>query len=436
MNTSTQASNAPRSAGLREGEHADNYFGHDRAELRSLLPHTTRRLLDVGCGSGTLGAVFKSEAAGRYAAGVEGFPDAAANARRRLDAVYEVDLNTFTGLPPEAGQFDAMTFGDVLEHLNDPERTLAALLPSLAPGGVIAISVPNINHWSVVCPLSIMDAFTYEDAGLLDRTHVNFFTLDSVSAMFDRLGLRAITVGMTKPVELPTEATPFVHRIAAATGDAYEAVARATAYQYLVSATLDGPAPTPVAAPVAPRIATPGLDALVPPGKRVVRVAADAPPGLPLDHRVLADIEGADDSWPRAFVLDSVLGHTRSPERVLEALAETMGDEDVAVLGVRNVRYWGILAPLLLHDEWLYTAGELADHPQRLFTAASLRGHIADAGLEVVAWEDDSVPMPPENDALLTALRGYANVDEDDARTAFERRWMRVLVRTTAGAGA
>lgn len=435
VTTSTQSSNQARSAGLREGEYADNYFGHDRQDIRLMLPSGTRRLLDVGCGAGTLGAVFRTERPGRYAAGVEGFPEAAAAARTRLDAVYEVDLNTFDGLPAEAGQFDAMTFGYVLEHLNDPERTLAALLPSLAPGGVIVISVPNINHWSVVAPLCILDTFQYEDAGLLDRTHINFFTLNAVSDMFDRLGLRAYAVNMTQPLELPDQAVPFIHRIAAATGDAMEAVARATAYQYLVGATLAGPLPAVSAAPVAPRIPTPGLDAVVPQGMRVVRLGADAPAGLPIDGPVLADLAAADASWPRAFVLDSVLGHTRSPERVLETLAATMRDDDVAVIGARNVRHWGILAPLLVHDEWSYRSEHLADHPQRLLTATSLRGHIEDAGLEVVAWEDDSVPMPAEHDVLLSALGGYVNIDGACARAALERRWMRVVVRR-AGAPA
>lgn len=225
--------------GLRSDALADDYFEHDRPELRALVPLGAQRVLDVGCGGGALGAALKAE---RHCdvVGLEGVPEAATTAATRLDAVHRVDLERLTELPYPPGHFDAVVLGDVLEHLRDPEGLLRALLPHLAEDGVLVMSIPNVKHWSVVVPLLVHDTWTYTDAGLLDRTHVHFFTLEEISAMLERLGLAVhhLTVSTLGPV--PPAVEPLLAAVAQMGGERDETAARLSAYQYLVVAGRPG----------------------------------------------------------------------------------------------------------------------------------------------------------------------------------------------------
>lgn len=230
-------------AGLRDAERPDagddGYFEHTRPELRALVPAGARRVLDVGCGAGALGAALRAER-GIEVFGIEGFPDAARQAGERLDGVLEADLDALEELPWERGSFDAMLFGDVLEHLRDPRRLLGALLPWLADDGAVVCSIPNVKHWSVVYPLLVHDRWRYEDAGLLDRTHVHFFTLEEIGVMLDELGLAAEHVGATA-VQTPERIVDALTDLAVAMGaERAETRGRLAAYQYLVVARPKG----------------------------------------------------------------------------------------------------------------------------------------------------------------------------------------------------
>lgn len=225
--------------GVRDAHGEDGYFEFDRPELRRLVPADAGRILDVGCGGGAVGAALKRERTCEVV-GVEGFPDAAARAAQRLDRALCLDLDALDALPADAGAFDAMIFGDVLEHLRDPARLLRALLPSLNPGGAVICSVPNVKHWSVVLPLLVHDAFTYTDAGLLDRTHVHFFTLDELGAMLDTVGLEATHVEATSMGPPPPALDALVDAAVRCGAEREETAARLCAYQYLVLARRAG----------------------------------------------------------------------------------------------------------------------------------------------------------------------------------------------------
>jgi 2-polyprenyl-3-methyl-5-hydroxy-6-metoxy-1,4-benzoquinol methylase len=226
----------PPAAGVRSELRGElgRYYEGERADLAALVPATARRILDVGCGAGSLGAGLKAQL-GAEVAGIELFPEAAAQAEARLDHLVRADLDRLEELPFPPGHFDVAIFGDVLEHLRDPERLLRTVRRHLAQDGRIICSVPNIKHWTVVLPLLVRDVFTYTDAGLLDRTHVHFFTLEELEAMLTRAGfeaehLDAHRVPMPEPVRVLAD-------VAAAMGaDGPETAARLEAYQYLLVA--------------------------------------------------------------------------------------------------------------------------------------------------------------------------------------------------------
>jgi SAM-dependent methyltransferase len=213
----------------------DGYYAGSRADLRDMIPMTARRTLDVGCGAGALGAALKADR-GIEAVGIEVFAEAADIAETRLDRVLRLDLQALTELPYPDGYFDAMTFGDVLEHMVDPYGLLRILKRYLAPDGVIVCSIPNVKHWSVVGNLLINDRWPYADSGLLDRTHVHFFTLTEISKMLDDVGFGVLRLNVQNANPMP-EALHVLVDVAAAFGtDRAEALAQLEAYQYMLCA--------------------------------------------------------------------------------------------------------------------------------------------------------------------------------------------------------
>jgi 2-polyprenyl-3-methyl-5-hydroxy-6-metoxy-1,4-benzoquinol methylase len=135
-------------------------------------------VLDVGCASGGLLAALDAEAGHRE--GIELDPVAAAAARAHADAVHvgpvdEVDV-------AEAA-FDVVVLGDVLEHLPDPHVALERAQRWLRPDGRLVISLPNVAHWTVRLGL-LLGRWEYRDRGILDDTHLRFFTRSSIEDLF------------------------------------------------------------------------------------------------------------------------------------------------------------------------------------------------------------------------------------------------------------
>lgn len=135
----------------------------------------SKRVLDVGCSTGFLARALVGEL-GCTVAGVESDPEAADKARDVVDPLVVGDLDTLD-LTAElgAGSVDVVVFGDVLEHLRDPVRTLRQARGLLAPGGFVVISIPNVAHGDLALSL-LLGEWTYRPLGLLDSTHLRFFT--------------------------------------------------------------------------------------------------------------------------------------------------------------------------------------------------------------------------------------------------------------------
>jgi SAM-dependent methyltransferase len=165
----------------------DPYFEFARPELLALIPESARKVLDIGCGAGRLGEALKARQAVEVV-GIEYNETAAEAARIRLDTVLTGDVEKME-LPFAPGSFDAIVCGDLLEHLRFPERLLTQARGWLQPGGQLIASIPNVRHHTVI--RSLLDGnWTYEGAGLLDQTHLCFFTRRDIDDLFRAVGFR------------------------------------------------------------------------------------------------------------------------------------------------------------------------------------------------------------------------------------------------------
>lgn len=145
-----------------------------------------RRVLDVGCSTGYLGEALAGR--GCVVDGVDRDPEAVALAAGRLHAARTVDLDAEDLAEALAGEtYERIVLADVLEHLLDPAAVLRSAASLLAPGGEIVVSMPNVSHGSLRLAL-LQGRWETRDTGLLDRTHIRFFTRESMLALVQGAG--------------------------------------------------------------------------------------------------------------------------------------------------------------------------------------------------------------------------------------------------------
>ncbi|PWB82228.1 MAG: hypothetical protein C3F08_00160 [Candidatus Methylomirabilota bacterium] len=205
------------------------YYAQLRPEVAALIPQTASTILDVGCGTGALGAALKQARSVRVI-GVEIDPVAAEAARRVLDDVYVGDIESLEW-PREAASFDAVVLADILEHLRDPWGLLGRLAPLLAPEGRLIASLPNIRHWSVLGGL-LEGEWTYLPAGILDHGHLRFFTRTSGRALIESAGFRVMQIEPIRSAGIP-DLTPLVEVCRGLSLDVSTLVEEAGVTQYL-----------------------------------------------------------------------------------------------------------------------------------------------------------------------------------------------------------
>ncbi|MBW1782639.1 MAG: methyltransferase domain-containing protein [Deltaproteobacteria bacterium] len=164
----------------------DGYYSLVREELLPLIPETAMKILDVGCGEGMLGEYLLQRGA-QTVIGVEKDPEAAQSARSRLTRVIEEDVEALS-FASDLGHFDAIICADVLEHLIDPWGVLKRISQCISHDGHLIASIPNTRYLALVNHL-VNGHWTYDSSGLLDRTHLRFFTLSEIKEMFLKAGL-------------------------------------------------------------------------------------------------------------------------------------------------------------------------------------------------------------------------------------------------------
>jgi SAM-dependent methyltransferase len=166
------------------------YYQRHNARLLDLVPLDAALLLEIGCAAGELGRRYKwINPRCRYL-GVEREPGPAQAARAHLDLVLEADVETLEReqIPGLEQGADCLIYGDVLEHLVDPWRLLERHREWLKPEGQILACAPNAQYWRVLREL-VRGRFDYADEGVLDRTHLRFFTLATLVEMLQKAGL-------------------------------------------------------------------------------------------------------------------------------------------------------------------------------------------------------------------------------------------------------
>lgn len=164
--------------------------------LSRLGPGGGRRLLDVGTAQGELARLLSQQ--GFIVTGIESNAPLAAHARQTCANLIELNLNR--AIPEFRESFDVIVYGDVLEHLEDPLRVFTTLNTYLVPEGQVVVSVPNIAHIAIRLML-LFGYFEYMDRGILDRTHLRFFTLRSFRRFLTQGGMQVEEI-MVTPVPL------------------------------------------------------------------------------------------------------------------------------------------------------------------------------------------------------------------------------------------
>ncbi|MBE5923088.1 MAG: methyltransferase domain-containing protein [Lachnospiraceae bacterium] len=172
----------------------NSYYSNIRKDLVELITSdklASINILEIGCGSGATLEYIKNNFPNSEVHGVEYVKEVAETADPSLNIVCGDVENMDFEYSPEI--FDYIICGDVIEHLRYPEEVLKKLKPYLKPDGHILCSIPNLMHAAVIYEL-LRGNFTYQDSGILDRTHMRFFTANEIIRMFERLDFQIVNM--------------------------------------------------------------------------------------------------------------------------------------------------------------------------------------------------------------------------------------------------
>jgi 2-polyprenyl-3-methyl-5-hydroxy-6-metoxy-1,4-benzoquinol methylase len=163
------------------------YYGGTRLEIKPLLPARIESILEIGCGSGGTLSWIGREWSSKRCVGLELHPAAADAARSKGLEIVQGNVESMSADSwAKLGSFDVVLALDLLEHLVDPWRLVEMLRAIVKPGGTFIASIPNVRSLHVLWPLAMRGEWRYEDSGLLDRTHLRFFTKRSAVELVEK----------------------------------------------------------------------------------------------------------------------------------------------------------------------------------------------------------------------------------------------------------
>ena len=169
------------------------YYSSTRYEIEELLPDFSKNVLDIGCGEGSTLNWLKSNKKCENIYGVEISEASCLKAKKILNEVVNINVEADVDLFP-GKVFDLILILDTLEHLVNPWNFLKKIKSKLSDNGSIVISIPNIRHYSIIINLFIKGEWEYEESGILDNTHLRFFTKKSLFKIFEKSDLKIIQV--------------------------------------------------------------------------------------------------------------------------------------------------------------------------------------------------------------------------------------------------
>lgn len=155
----------------------DRYYNIEKTRLISLIPEGPHKVFDLGCATGRVGLKLRELKKASEVIGMEIYQPAAQEAQKHYNKIYIADIEAIELEYYE--YFDYVICGDILEHLRDPWTVLKRIHKWLKKEGLIIVSIPNIRYWRVLRNLLFYGRWDYVEAGILDNTHLRFFTRKS-----------------------------------------------------------------------------------------------------------------------------------------------------------------------------------------------------------------------------------------------------------------
>lgn len=189
----------------------EGYYDNTRKEMLKYLPGNAKKILDIGCGNGAFASLVR-EKNNAEVWGIELMEEEAKVAVDVLDKVFVGNCEKHIDDLPDH-YFDVIYMNDVLEHLVDPYSVLETLKSKLATNGVVVSSIPNVRFFRTFAKVLFSKDWKYDEYGVMDKTHLRFFTSKSIKRMYDELGYTILShegINVTKSIKPILFNIPFL----------------------------------------------------------------------------------------------------------------------------------------------------------------------------------------------------------------------------------